>query len=97
MKSLFHSTLLSSRSGKSLRSPSPSVFRTVPNTNFKKNKEKGAEKEKNSPAVRRNIQIFFGLLTDFVLFYFLLAVDAAMTAEIFLRASFNAKETTPAG
>ncbi|MCI5123861.1 MAG: hypothetical protein D3925_05140 [Candidatus Electrothrix sp. AR5] len=97
MQSLFHSSLFSNRIGKFLGTPSPSVIRTVPGADFKQNKEKGAEKEKNSPVVRRNIQMFFGLLTDFVLFYFLLAVDAAMTAEIFFRARFGAKESTPAG
>ena len=97
MSSLFHSSSLSSCIGKSHGPSSLSAIRTVPSTDFKQNKEKGAEKEKNSLAVRRNIQMFFGLLTDFVLFYFLLAVDAAMTAEIFFRARFNAKEIAPAG
>ncbi len=97
MKSLFRSKSLSSRIGNSLGTPSPSVIRSVPDTDFKQNKEKDAEKEKNSLAVRRNIQMFFGLLTDFVLFYFLLAVDAAMTAEIFFRARLGVKESAQAG
>ncbi|RWX44703.1 hypothetical protein H206_03153 [Candidatus Electrothrix aarhusensis] len=93
MSSLFPSSSFSRCIGKSLGPSSPSVIRTVPGTDFKQNKEKGAGKEKNSLVVRRNIQMFFGLLTDFVLFYFLLAVDAAMTAEIFLRARFGVTES----
>ena len=61
------------------------------------NKENGAAKEKNGTAVRRNIQFFSGLSVDYALFYFILAVDAALTAEIFLRSRFGAKVTVPSG
>ncbi|XOF34436.1 MAG: hypothetical protein ACL93V_03830 [Candidatus Electrothrix sp. YB6] len=50
----------------------------------------------NSPAVRGNIQLFFGLLPDVVLFYSILAVDAALTAEMFLRDLSGTEETAPA-
>ena len=43
--------------------------------------------EKNSPAPRGKIQQFFGLFPDFVLFYFILIVDAALTAGSSLRRS----------
>jgi hypothetical protein len=87
MSSLFYSNLLSSRLGKLLGLPSPSVFQ----------QEKGAGQESNSAAVRRDIQMLFGLLPDFALFYVILAVDAALSAEVFLRGLVDAKEGTPAG
>ena len=95
MSSLFHSNSLSSRHGRSLGLPSPSVSRTVPDTGSKQ--EKGAGKESNSPAIRHNIKMFFSLLPDLALFYFILAVDAALTAKVFLRGLAGAKEGTPAG
>jgi hypothetical protein len=51
-------------------------------------------KEKNS---EKDNQMSFGLLADFTLFYFILAVDAALTAETFLRSRLGAKGSTPAG
>ncbi|XOF34434.1 MAG: hypothetical protein ACL93V_03820 [Candidatus Electrothrix sp. YB6] len=71
MRSLFYSSLLSSRLDRSLGLPSPSGLRAVPGTGFKQ-KEKGAGKEKNTPPIRDNIRIFFSLLTDFSLFYLML-------------------------
>ncbi|MCI5163760.1 MAG: hypothetical protein D3917_17450 [Candidatus Electrothrix sp. AX5] len=86
MNSLFHPSLLSNRFGQSFELPSPSIPRT-----------KEAGQAKNSPAVRGNIQMFFTLLPDLTLFYFILAVDALLTAKIFLRAIVGKKKVLPAG
>ena len=85
MNSLFHPSLLSNRFGQSFELPSPSIPRT-----------KEAGQAKNSPAVRENIQMFFALLPDLALFYFILAVDALLTAKIFLRALVGAKKSAAA-
>jgi hypothetical protein len=42
-------------------------------------------------------QMSFSLLVDFMLFCCILAVDAVMTAEKFLRSRLSAKRSTPAG
>lgn len=91
MSSLFHPSLFSSRLSKSLGLPSPSVSRTAPaDTGFRQDKEKGTGKD---------IRMSFGLLADVAFFYFILAADAALTAEIFLRArlGIGTKESFPAG
>ncbi|RWX46878.1 hypothetical protein H206_03514 [Candidatus Electrothrix aarhusensis] len=86
MSSLFHPSLLSNRFGQSFELPSPSIPRT-----------KEAGQAKSSPAVRGNVQMFFALLPDLTLIYFILALDAVLTAKIFLRAIVGAKKSTAAG
>ncbi len=87
MSSLFHPNSLTSRFGQSFEQPSPpSILRT-----------KKAEQAKKSPAVLENIRMFFGLLPDLALFYFILTVDALLTTKIFFRAFFGTQEGAPAG
>ncbi|MCI5138107.1 MAG: hypothetical protein D3922_06750 [Candidatus Electrothrix sp. AR1] len=86
MNALFHPSLLSNRFGQSFELPSPSIPRT-----------KEAGQAKKSPAVRENVRMLFGLLPDLALFYFILAIDAVLTAKIFLRALVGAKKSTAVG
>lgn len=79
--SSFHSSLFSNRLGKSVRQPAQSIF-------FRTAPEKGGEKDN---------QMSLGLLSDFILFYCILAVDSALTAEQFFRSRLGAKGSTSAG
>ncbi len=86
MSSLFHPSLSSNNCiGQSFELPSPSIPRT-----------KKAEQAKKSPTVRENVRMFFSLLPDLALFYFILAVDAVLTTKIFLRALVGAKKSAAA-
>ena len=71
-----------------LAKSSPAMWTPI----FKQNKENGVGKEKDDSPFRLNFHMFFDLFVEIVLFYFILAVDAALTARIFLRASFRRKE-----
>ena len=98
MTTLSHSGSISPRNGKSFASSSPLAVRTVPVRDFKpdtKSRKNRIGKEKNHPAVRRDVQFFPGLLIDYALFSFILAADAMLTAEISLRDRFRTTETLP--
>ena len=86
MNTLSYSGTFSNRNGKSVASSSPSAARTVP----------GAEKEMNTSAVRRDTRFSPGLLIDYALFSYILAVDAVLTAETFLRDRLQTKNSLPA-
>jgi hypothetical protein len=86
MISLFHSGAFSNRISKKSASSSPLATRTVP----------GTEKEKNTSAVRRDIQFSPGLLLDYTLFSYIMAVDAVLTAEVFLRDRLQTKNSLSA-
>ncbi|WP_446010251.1 hypothetical protein [Candidatus Electrothrix sp.] len=86
MKTLFHSATFSNRNGKSFAPSSITVTR-------KKNRFR---KEMNNSAVRRKTRFSPGLLVDYTLFSYILAVDAGLTAEGFLRNRLSGgKRTLP--
>ncbi|MCI5137650.1 MAG: hypothetical protein D3922_04370 [Candidatus Electrothrix sp. AR1] len=85
MNSLSHPSLLCNRIGQSFELPSPSIPRT-----------KKAEQAKKSLGVRENVRMFFGLLPDIALFYYILAIDALLTTKIFLRDLLGAQKSTAA-
>ncbi|WP_339137235.1 MAG: hypothetical protein WGN25_04375 [Candidatus Electrothrix sp. GW3-4] len=96
MKSLFYSSTFSKRNNTSLAPSSPLATRTVPVSGFKLDKKNSVGKEKNNRAVRRNTRFSPGLLLDYTLFSYILAVDAGLTAEVFLRDRLRGKRSLPA-
>ncbi|MDU9049299.1 MAG: hypothetical protein Q3M30_10630 [Candidatus Electrothrix sp. Rat3] len=86
MISLFHSGAFSNRISKTSVSSSSLTTRTVP----------GTEKEMNTSVVRRDIQFSPGLLLDYTLFSYILAVDAVLTAEVFFRDRLQTKNSLSA-
>ncbi|MCI5167194.1 MAG: hypothetical protein D3903_14140 [Candidatus Electrothrix sp. GM3_4] len=90
MNTLFHSNSLSNRIGLS----SSLVSRKVSDAGSKQKKENSVEKDDSS--FRLNFHMFFSLFVDIVLFYFILAVDAALTAKIFLSSLLGAKGNSSA-
>ena len=96
MKTLVHSDPFSNRNAQSPASSSPLAVRTVPVSAFKLDEKNSAGKEKNNPAVRRDTYFSPGLLLDYTLFSYILAVDAGLTAKVFLRDRLGAKERRPA-
>ena len=96
MKTLFYSGKVSNCNGKSFVPSLPLAVRTVLASCFKLDKKNSAGKEKNNPAVLRDTRFSPGLLLDYTLFSYMLAVDAGLTAKIFLRGRLGAKESLPA-
>ncbi|MCI5167196.1 MAG: hypothetical protein D3903_14150 [Candidatus Electrothrix sp. GM3_4] len=90
MNTLFHSNSLSNRIGRSLGLSSSLVSRTASDVGSKQKKENSVETDDSS--FRLNFHMFLGLFVDIVLFYFILAVDAALTAKIFLHSLLGAKK-----
>jgi hypothetical protein len=93
MKSLFHSRTFSKRNSTSLASPSPLAVRTVPVSAFKLDRGHRTGKEMKRSTVPRNTRFSPGLLIDYALFSYILAVDAGLTAEIFLRDRLRGKKS----
>ncbi|MCI5133315.1 MAG: hypothetical protein D3904_17825 [Candidatus Electrothrix sp. EH2] len=50
----------------------------------------------NKTADRRNTRFSLGLLVDYTLFSYILAVDAGLTAEMFVRDRLGSKKSFPA-
>lgn len=106
MSTLFHSGTFSNRISKKSAPSSPLVVHTapgsnfvvhtVPGANFELNKEKGAGKKMNTPTVRRDTSFSPGMLLDYTIFSYILAVDAVLTAEVFLRDRLQTKNRLPA-
>ena len=106
MISLFHSGAFSNRISKKSASLSPLVIHTAPGTNFvvhtvlganfELNKENSAGKKMNTSTVRRDTHFSPGLLIDYTIFFYILAVDAVLTAEVFLRDRLGTKNSLPA-
>ena len=93
MKTLFQSGSISKCNGKSFAPSSSLAVRTVPESSVKLDKKNSAGKEKNNPAVRRDIRFSPGLFLDYTVFSYMMAVDATLTAEIFVRDRFRTKKT----
>jgi hypothetical protein len=83
----FHSGTVSNRISKTSASSSPLAARSsVPS----------AGKKMNTSAVRRNTYFSPGMLIDYTLFSYILAVDAVLTAEVFLRDRLQTKNSLSA-
>jgi hypothetical protein len=92
MKSLFHSRTFSKRHSTSV---SPLAVRTVPVASYKLHQENRTEKAMDNTADRRKIRFSPGLLVDYTLFSYILAVDVGLTAETFLRDRLGGKRSLP--
>ncbi|CAK8717173.1 hypothetical protein KKHLCK_06330 [Candidatus Electrothrix laxa] len=96
MKSLFHPRTFSKSNSTSAASLSPLAVRTVPVTSYRLNQANRTGKQINNSVTRRNTRFSPGLLIDYTLFSYILAVDAGLTAEIFLRDRLRGKKSLPA-
>ena len=95
MKTLFHSGTFFNRNGKSVVSYSPASVRTLPGIGFRPRKKNRFREEMNNSAVRRKSRFSPGLLVDYTLFSYILAVDVGLTAEMFLRDRLGGKRSLP--
>ena len=95
MKPLFPSRTFSKHHSTSLAKTSPLAVRTVPVTSYKQHQENRAGKAMNNTAVRRNTLFSPSMLIDYTLFSYILAVDAGLTAKMFLRDRLQGKRSLP--
>ncbi|MCI5120645.1 MAG: hypothetical protein D3908_05540 [Candidatus Electrothrix sp. AUS4] len=95
MKTMFQSRTFTNRNAQSLAPTSPLAVRTVPGAGFRQGKKNRFRKEMNNSADRRNIRFSPGLLLDYTLFSYILAVDAGLTAKELLRDRLRTKESIP--
>ena len=96
MKSLFHSGMSFNGVSKSPAPSSPVVTRTAPRTAAFELAKENSSKAGDNMAARRNVYFFSGLLVDYTLFYYILAADVVLTAEMFIRGHLQAKDSIPA-
>ncbi|MCI5226337.1 MAG: hypothetical protein D3918_06695 [Candidatus Electrothrix sp. AX2] len=93
MKSLFHSRSFSRHHSTSV---SPLAVRTVPVTSYKLHQANRTKKAMNKTADCCHTSFSPGMLLDYTLFSYILAVDAGLTAKMFLRDRLQGKKSLPA-